>query len=223
MTTTWRTDTDIQADVFDEFDWDPEVEVTDVGVEVDDAVVTLTGTVNSYAIKWAAERAALRVAGVRAVANDIVVKPRGFEPRSDAEIARAVADALSWSFDVPAGRIQATVEPSGNVVLEGTVDWQHQRKAAERVVRPVAGVTSVVNRIRIVQPTIASDAIRAGIEQAFVRDATVDAGRVQVQVEAGTVHLTGTVRSTAEREAAEQVAWRSRGVTDVTNEIHVAP
>ncbi len=216
-----KTDEEIQQDVLDELDWDPEVEVTDVGVEVDDGVVTLTGTVDSFLKKWAAERAALRVEGVRAVVNHIEVIPRGVGVRTDTDIARAVAMALEENPSVPADKIKVRVE-EGRVTLEGEVDWHYQRREAEESARRVAGVKSVINLITVKQPSVSADSIKERIEQAFVRHAELDAENIQVRVEnGGHVVLTGTVRSWAERKEAEEAAWRSPGVTKVTNMIRV--
>jgi osmotically-inducible protein OsmY len=216
-----RTDVEIQRDVLDELDWDPEVAVTDVGVEVDDGVVTLTGTVESFLKKWAAERAALRVDGVRAVVNHIQVIPKGIGTRTDTDIARAVATALEENPSVPSDRIKVRVE-EGRVTLEGDVDWHYQRREAEESTRRVAGVKSVINLVTVQQPSVSSDTIRERIQQAFVRSAELDAENVHVRVEdAGHVVLTGTVRSWAERKEAEEAAWRAPGVTKVTNMIRV--
>jgi len=216
-----RTDAEIQKDVLDELDWDPEVEVTDVGVEVDDGVVTLTGTVDSFLKKWAAERAALRVDGVRAVVNHIEVVPKGIGMRTDTDIARAVATALEENPSVPTDRVKVRVE-EGRVTLEGEVDWHYQRREAEESTRRVAGVKSVINLITVRQPSVSSHTIKERIEQAFVRSAELDAENVHVRVEdGGHVVLTGTVRSWAERKEAEEAAWRAPGVTKVTNMIRV--
>lgn len=145
MTPVRRTDAEIQQDVLDEIDWDPEVEVTDVGVEVDDGVVTLTGTVDTFSVKWAAGRAALRVAEVRAVANDIEVRPA----RTDTDIARAVADALERAGGTPLDHVDVRVESGGRVVLEGEADRPEQFQVAEDAARSVPGITSLANRIRI--------------------------------------------------------------------------
>ncbi|MBX6753627.1 MAG: BON domain-containing protein [Thermorudis peleae] len=211
----------IQKAVMEELEWDPEVEVTDVGVVVDQGVVTLTGTVDSFLKKWAAERAALRVEGVRAVVNHIEVVPRGLGIRTDEDIARAVVTALEENPSVPADKIKVRVE-EGRVTLEGEVDWHYQRREAEESARRVSGVKSVINLITVKQPTVAPDTIKRQIEQAFVRHAELDAESIQVRVEeGGHVVLTGTVRSWAERKEAEEAAWRAPGVTKVTNLIRV--
>ena len=220
MATRVYSDTEIHRDVLAELDWDPEVDAKDIGVEVDNGVVTLTGTVDSYTKKWAAERAALRVAGVRAVANDIVVKSP--TTRTDTDIAKAVADALEANSLVPKSRIKVTVK-HGWVTLEGDVDWRFEREEAESTARKVAGVTGVTNLIVVKQPSVSPSEIKEAIERALVRSAEVDADRIQVHVEGGHVTLTGTVRSWAERQEAEAAAWRARGVTSVTNEIRVVP
>ncbi len=220
MATRVYSDTEIHRDVLAELDWDPEVDAKDIGVEVDNGVVTLTGTVDSYTKKWAAERAALRVAGVRAVANDIVVKSP--TTRTDTDIAKAVADALEANSLVPKSRIKVTVK-HGWVTLEGDVDWRFEREEAESTARKVAGVTGVTNLVVVKQPSVSPSEIKEAIERALVRSAEVDADRIQVHVEGGHVTLTGTVRSWAERQEAEAAAWRARGVTSVTNEIRVVP
>jgi osmotically-inducible protein OsmY len=222
MATVVRTDVEIQQDVLEELRWDPEVEPSDVGVEVDDGVVTLTGTVDAFIQRWAAERAALRIAGVRAVANDIVVKPPG--TRTDTDIAKDVADALESNSLVPQGRIKVMVE-DGWVTLEGEVEWWRQREETEDAVRRIRGVEGVTNLIIVkpVQTDVSPDEIKRGIERALVRTAELDASRIQVMVEGGHVTLTGTVHSWAERVVAEQAAWRAPGVTSVTNRIVVRP
>ena len=184
--------------------------------------VSMTGTVDSFMQRWAAERAALRVAGARAVANDIVVKPP--HTRTDTHIAKDVADALESNSLVPQGRVKAMVE-DGWVTLEGEVDWWYQREEAENAIRRIEGVEGVTNLIiaKPVQTDVSRDEIKRGLERALVRTAELDAMRIQVMVEGGHVMLTGTVRSWAERVVAEQAAWRAPGVTSVTNRIEVRP
>jgi osmotically-inducible protein OsmY len=220
MATLTRTDTAIHQDVLDELRWDPEVKPIEVGVEVDDGVVTLTGTVDSYMKKLAAQRAALRVTGVRAVANDISVKAGA--ARTDTDIAQSIADALEANILVPKRRIQITVK-NGWATLEGDVDWRFQRDEAEDAVRRIRGVEGVTNLITVKQPAVSPTEIKESIERAMVRSAELDADRIQVRVEGHHVTLAGTVRSWAEREEAERAAWRSPGVSLVTNEIRVQP
>ncbi|MBO9306833.1 MAG: BON domain-containing protein [Thermomicrobium sp.] len=162
---------------------------------VHDGVVTLTGTVDSFLKKWAAEQAALRVEGVRAVVNHIEVVPRGLGVRTDEDIARAVATALEENPAIPHERIKIRVE-EGRVTLEGEVDWHYQRREAEETARRITGVKSVINLITVRQPTVAPEDIKRQIEQAFVRHAEIDAENIQVRVEeGGHVILSGTVRS----------------------------
>jgi osmotically-inducible protein OsmY len=215
-----KSDIDIQRDVLAELAWDPEIDLTDVGVEVDDGIVTLTGTVDNYWTRWAAEQAALRVDGVRAVVNDISVKALG--QRTDTDVAQDIVDALALNIMVPPGRVKVAVE-DGWVTLTGEVDWQFQRVEAESVVRSISGVTGVTNLIRVKRRTASPADIKKEIENALIRTAQVDAKQIQVHVEDGHVTLSGTVRSWAERAEAEKAAWRAPGVTKVTNEIRVQP
>lgn len=219
MVTLIRSDIDIQRDVLEEFEWDPQVERTEVGVEVDDGVVTLTGIVDIFSKKIAAERAAQRVQGVRAVANDLSVKRAG--SHSDTDIAKAAADSLESNMLVPAGEVNITVK-NGKITLTGTVTWEYQRSAASACVRYLPGVRGVDNLITIKQPKISAFAIKSGIERALVRAAEFDAGRIEVHCEEdGHVRLTGTVRSWAEKKAAADAAWKAKGVMKVTNDIEI--
>ncbi len=219
--TTISSDIGIQTDILEELEFDPEVDVTDVGVEVDEGVVTLIGTVDTYAEKIAAERAALRVAGVRALANDLVVAPEVAGILTDTAIAKRIADAFDLDEAVPAG-ITARVA-DGRVALHGETVWHYQRAEAERVARRITGVQSVANQIRIVQPAIAPKAVESQIIRALVRNAAVDAQQIHVAINGNHVTLTGTVRSWAERQEAEAAAWRVGGVTQVTIKITVRP
>ncbi|MEA2528674.1 MAG: hypothetical protein QOG89_318 [Thermomicrobiales bacterium] len=225
MAVATRTDAEILESVLAELEWDPEVgRADDIAVLVEDGVVTLSGTVDSYAKKLAAERAALRVGGVRAVANDIAVRlvvPT--HDRTDTSIAKAVSEALDSNVLVPKGRIKVAVE-LGRVTLEGDVDWQFEREEAERTARRVDGVVDVTNEI-VVKPrgNVTEAEIKSGIERALLRSAEVDAEQIKVIVEGGRVILTGVVHSWAEREAAEQAAWRAPGATQVINKIEVRP
>jgi osmotically-inducible protein OsmY len=222
MTTQIKSDTAIQRDILAELKWDPAVSETDVGVEVNDGIVTLSGTVDRYAKKLAAERAVLRVQGVRALAEDIEINVYSGGLASDTEIATKVVEAIESDASIPQNQIKVRVE-NGRVTLTGPVDWQYQRARAEAVVRHLPGVTKIRNDITISQPSISAAEIRSGIEQAFARHARVDAGKITVAVEGTHLTLSGSVRSWAEREAAETAAWRARGVMSVTNFIKVNP
>jgi osmotically-inducible protein OsmY/uncharacterized protein (DUF2267 family) len=215
-----RSDNDIQTDVLDEFFWDPEVAAPDIGVEVDDGVVTLTGTVDRYAMKLAAERAAQRVDGVRAVANDLMV--RTALTHNDTDIAKAAADALEANIAVPKGAVDVTVQ-NGKVTLRGEVDWAYRRYAAANSVRDLRGVRDVINLVQVKQPKVLATDVSGAIERALRRAAEIDAERIRVRTEDGHVTLTGTVRSWPEKREAGFAAWRAKGVTQVTNDIEVGP
>lgn len=219
--TATRTDESIQGEVLAELKWDARVQPNEIGVTVKDGVVTLTGWVDSYTKRWAAEEAAHRVRGVVAVANDIEVRLPSSAERIDADIAAAATRALQWDASVPVENIEVTVS-KGWVTLRGEVEWQFQRQDAERAVRRLAGVRGVTNLIRVkprVKPS--PEELRRKIEDALVRSAETDAERITVEVHGDKVTLKGTVRSWAEKEEAEQVAWSAPGVTSVDNQIVV--
>jgi len=218
-----REDEAIRDDVIAELESDPEIpEPARIGVAVRNGVVTLTGSVSSYPQRFAAERAARRVDGVKAVANDIEVKVPTAAIRSDADIAAAAVNALRWDVQVPDERIQVTVR-DGWVTLEGDVDYWYQKQAAERDVRNLQGVKGVINNIRVVAPRISPAEVKAKIEQALERSAELDAKHINVETYDGRLVLTGKVRSLAEKEEAEAAAWSTRGVSEVENRIVVSP
>ena len=210
-------DEQIQKDVLTELKWDARVQPNEIGVAVKDGVVTLMGWVDSYAKKWGAEEAAHRVRGVKAVANEIEVRLPSTSERTDADIAAAAVRALEWDAFVSVDKLDVTVS-KGWVTLKGDVEWQFQKQDAERVVRRLAGVKGVINLITV-KPRITPSELKQKIEQALVRSAETDAQRITVDVQGSKVILKGTVRSWAEREEAERVAWLAPGVTSVENRI----
>jgi len=215
-----RSDIQIQNDVLAELKWDARVQPNEVGVSVKKGVVTLTGSVDSYAKKWAAEEAAHRVRGVKAVANDVEVRLPGSDKRTDEDIAAAAVRALEWDALIPIEKIRVTVS-DGWVTLEGEVEWHFQKDDAERVVIRLTGVKGVTNLI-VVRPRPAPAELKRNIEDAIVRSARIDAERITVDVQGSKVILKGTVRSWAEREEAERTAWSAPGVTSVENRIELA-
>jgi osmotically-inducible protein OsmY len=219
VATETRTDTQIQADVLAQLRYEPRLNPNEIGVAAKDGVVTLTGWVDSYTKKWAAEEAAHRVRGVKAVANDIEVRLSSIFERTDADIAAAAARALEWDAFLPLDRIDVTVS-KGWVTLKGEVNWQYQREEAERVIKRLVGVKGVTNLV-MVKSKATPDDIKKKIEDALVRTAKDDASRITVEVQGGKVILRGTVRAWPEREEAARQAWAAPGVTSVENRITI--
>jgi osmotically-inducible protein OsmY len=191
-----------------------------IGVAVKDGIVTLLGLVSSIAEKDAAGRTAARVAGVKAVVNELEVSVPPADQRTDEEIARAVAEALASHSSVPPGQVKAQVS-QGWVTLEGSVIWHYQREAAEQAVRQLRGSKGVINKI-VLKPTARADMVQARIEAALRRIAELDAQRITVETRGRKVILRGTVRSWAQRDEAERAAWSAPGVAAVENHITVA-
>ena len=213
------TDLELKRNVESELNWEPSVNAAEIGVAVKDSIVTLTGHVQSYWQKIAAERAASRVSGAKAVVNELEIRLPSSSERTDEDIARAAVNALTWSISVPADRIKVKVS-KGWITLEGTVEWQYQKAVAEKAVRDLVGVKGVVNLVDV-KPRASTVEVKAAIEAALKRSAEVDASHIKVEADGDKVTLRGTVRSRSEREEAERAAWRSPGVRSVDNRIAV--
>lgn len=222
METLTKTDIQIQMDVLRELNWDTRVAQTDVGVEVDKGVVTLTGTVDSYAKRTAAEQAAHRVVGVLDVANDIEIHYPGFGKKTDAEIAQAVRQTLEWDVFVPDQKIRSTVA-DGRVTLEGRVSVLREKEDAENAVRKLAGVKGVWNRIEVERKKVDPKVVRGAIEEALERRAEREAERIRVEVRDGSVTLSGTVRSWLEKDAILGSAGHAPGVERIKDRLRIDP
>lgn len=218
------TDREVQQHVENALEWEPSVDANDIGVSVDEGVVTLRGNVGSYIEKITAERLALRVYGVRAVANDLTVRLISGHERSDTDIAQAAVAVVRWNTVAPADRVTVTVV-DGWVTSNGTLDYYHQSATAERAVRHLTGVRGVSNCVVLQAPVtpVKTSAVAAKIEAAFKRSAEIDARRIKVTVRDGKVVLTGNVRSWAERQEADRTARAAPGVTQVDDLIAVIP
>ena len=216
-----KTDAQLKKDVQDELSWDPAVNATNIGVIVKDGIVTLTGHLESFAEKFAAERATERVSGVQALAMEVEVRLPNRDRRNDADIASAARNALTWNTVVPDSRIHIKVE-SGWITLTGEVDWDYQRRAAERALRDLLGVVGVKNLIAVTARVSAPD-VQKKIIEALERQAETEAKQVQVLVSGSRVTLRGRVHSWPERQAAQVAAWSAPGVTNVVNEIALTP
>ena len=214
-----RTNDVIREDVREELEWSAGLDESAIRVVVEEGVVTLTGHVASWIEKRRAEDAAKRVAGVRGVANDVEVRVPGSQRRDDTDLVEAALAALRWDYSVPHTRLKVTVD-HGSLSLDGDVDWQYQRRAAERAVQGLLGVRHVTNRITV-KPRVTLANVQQRIEAAFKRSAEIDAKNVGVEIDEGRVTLSGRVHSWAEWEEAEEAAWAAPGVTEVNNFLEV--
>ncbi len=214
-----KTDTQLQLDILDELKWEPSIDANEIGVAVHKGIVTLTGYVPSYAEKLAAERAAERVSGVKAIAEELQVKLPGSSQRTDVDIAEAALNALKWNV-VLKDKIMVKVE-HGVVTLTGDVSWNYERDAAQHAVENLTGVRRFHNLIKVrVRPSIAD--VKEQIKKAFARSASLDAAKIEVESHNGQVTLKGKVRSMAECNDAESAVWSAAGVTDVKNELRIS-
>ena len=216
-----KPDSEIERDVKEELGWNPDLDAKDIAVSVDGGVVTLTGFVKSYTEKYGAEAAAKRVAGVIAVANDLEVRMPAVDERPDPDIARDAVAALKSQLPVSYEKIKVIVK-NGWLTLEGEAEWQYQRQTAESAVRRIKGVKGVTNSI-VLKPAAKPTEIKKKIEDAFRRNAELDANRITVEAHGSEVILKGSVRSWVEREEAERAAWSAPGVTNVDDRLVVNP
>lgn len=219
QTTIEKTDTELQNDVLFELKYEPSVKVSDIGVVVKNGTVTLNGYATSYHEKREAVRAAKRVSGVKAIADDIEVQLPDSYHRTDSDIAAAVISQINWSTSIPEGAVLATVR-NGWVTLEGEVEWWYQKNAAGDLVKQLVGVKGVSNSISIL-PKVTKATVVADIQSAFKRSAMLDAKHIHVEISGNKVILGGKVRNYHELEEAERVAWSEPGVTAVDNHLTV--
>lgn len=215
-----KTDMQLKQDVIAELNWEPSINAANIGVEVSDGIVTLTGHVGSFADKWTAERAAQRVSGVKALAVEMDVTLPGTSKRNDADIARAVENVLEWTTNLQKDKVKVMVE-GGWITLSGEVEWDYQRRAATRSVRYLMGVTGVSDQITI-KSSVSLSAVKSEIEAALKRRARADAKGIAVAVNGAEVTLTGNVHSWSERYLARNTAWGTPGVRNVVDNITVA-
>jgi osmotically-inducible protein OsmY len=214
-----KTDMEIQKDVMDELKWEPFLKATEIGVAVKNGIVTLSGTVDTYSKKGAAEKAAYRVSGVKAVAEDIDVKLSASGKKNDTELAETVLNALKWHSAVQEDKIKVKVE-DGWVTLDGQVEWEFQRNSAATMVEDLLGVVGISNNIKVM-PNLSVGEIKRKISDAFHRSATVDSEKIHIEVDGSKVVLSGKVHSYAEKRDAERAAWLAPGVNWVENKLEI--
>ena len=214
-------DRDLQQLVQDALDWEPSIDPAHISVSAENGIVTLRGDVRTYSEKATAERVALGVYGVKAVATDVTVRLGDDGMRTDTDIAQAVVLALRWNTMVPEKDISVSVS-DGWVTLKGRVKWEYQRAAAANAVRDLTGVRGVTNAIAV-EPHVSALDVKSKIEAALTRSAEIDARRINVAVTDSRVILSGNVHSWFERDEARRAAWAAPGVKEVEDHITVVP
>ncbi|MBB6303739.1 BON domain-containing protein [Rhizobium leucaenae] len=210
----------LRRNVLDELEFEPSIDAADIGVTADEGVVTLTGHVATYAEKETAERVVRRIKGVKGIAQEIEVRPAGTHITADDEIAKRAIHMIGWHVAIPKDSVQVKVQ-NGWINLNGKVEWQYQKNAAAAAVRDLSGVVGVSNMIEVM-PRVSSVDVRKRIEDAFRRDAELEAQSIRVNVADGKVTLDGRVKTWSERQAAEHAAWRAPGVRTVEDHISVS-
>lgn len=214
-----KTDAELQKNVMEELKWEPSIHSTEIGVSVKNGIVTLSGTVDTYLEKKTAEKIALKVLGVKGVAEDIVINLAFNHQKTDSELAQAVVDALKWNVLVPHEKVKVRVE-NGWVTTEGMVEWAYEKKAVEKAISGITGLKGLSNLVKII-PKVNPEDVRKKITAAFQRSASIDADTIQIDHFGNRVVLSGKVRSYSERREAERAAWNVPGVSEVENNIEV--
>lgn len=214
-------DGNLRQDIIDELDFEPSIDAADIGVAVENGIVTLTGHVPTYAQKVTVEDVVRRVKGVKGIAQEIEVRPFGSNRTADDEIAKRAVNTINWNTSVPDGAVQVKVQ-KGWVTLTGTVDWQYQKTAASEAIHDLAGVTGVTNQI-VIKPRASAFDVKKRIEDALKRNAALEAQAIRVNVlDGGKISLEGKVHAWSERSAAERAAWSAPGVTAVEDRITIS-
>jgi len=214
-----KTDAQIRQDVINELKWQPYLSASQIGVAVKNGIVTLSGEVESFYKKLKAEEAAKKVAGVKAIAEEIQLNVSPLSKNTDADIAAAALNALKWHPAVQEEKVKITVE-NGKVRLEGEVDWEYQRNSAASAIENLAGVKFIANFITV-KPRITPADVQKKIRDAFSRSASIDADKITVEVSGSKVTLKGSVRSISEKQDAENAAWAAPGITNVDSALKV--